>query len=152
MILSDVFTSQKLLEEYNCSLSPLSLFGSYRRSHNNVIILYLRMHWAIFIKTFHFVVKYFALITAFWTLLCCPTVGNHSDIRKHQFDVKWDEKKKSKHLFSTWMKLWQTWDILHARERSRWRMPVQINSVVYLHAILFRMYERDTGIKLQIPN
>ena len=60
---------QRLLEELDCNL--LSRFLEHRKN-----ILYciqwicFTMHWAVFIKTYYFFVKYFALTTASWTLMC----------------------------------------------------------------------------------
>ena len=55
--------------------SLLSLFGTQQRNHN-VAIFCLRIHWATFIKIFHFAVKYFVLNTASSNMIWCPLVEN----------------------------------------------------------------------------
>lgn len=37
--------------------------------------------------------------------------------------------------------------ILFNRERTNWKMPEQINSVVYLYVILFKTHQKDTAIE-----
>ena len=93
---------QKLLEECNCSLS---LF--YMESSKEIIVLHPYFICECietgFNKTFTFVVIYFALITAFWTLVCCPVVGKHSEVGKYPFYVKHIAKSSVKTLKSKWI-------------------------------------------------
>ena len=63
VMLSHTVLARKILEECNCIFSPL-----YLQCNKQVMILYpyfvceVLVHWAIFMKTFHFVVKYFSIL------------------------------------------------------------------------------------------
>ena len=71
----------------------------------NATVVY---QFSIFIKIFHFVVKHFSVITASRTLLCCPIVGNYSDIRKVAMTFSRNTK--------TVLKLQQMRDMFYGRE------------------------------------
>ena len=123
--------SQKLLEESNCRLSP-SIWDV--TTHNIVSIFYTWMHWAISIKAFHFVVKYFALITASWTLICCPIIGKHSNIRKYWFYAKYVAQNFTRKTFSVGESIFKfaaNLRYIYARKFKCWKTPEQITSVVY---------------------
>ena len=65
------------------------------KEHHIAFIFCLQMHWAIFIITFYFVVKYFAPILAYWNLIYCPIVGNQSNFRKYWFGAKQSQKMQT---------------------------------------------------------
>ena len=78
-------------------------------------------------------------------MICCPIVGNHSDIRRYQFHAKYVANKFSQSIFfSKRIKLHQIKDILHGRERNPLKTLEQVTPVVYfrvVHVTLFRMHE-----------
>lgn len=100
---------------------------------------------ALFIKTFHFTVKYFLLITASCTLTWCPFVGNHSDTRKHRFHAKYIAKKFSRNTFLVIKYIFKIAanqrNILYGKERNH--LKNRYSSVFYFHVVLFKMRERD---------
>ena len=108
------------------------------------------MHWAIFIQTFPFVVKYFALITASWTLLCCPIIGNHSNIRKYRFHARYAAKKFSQNTFLVSK---YTFKVAANQRYILWKWKKSPKNFwadcwyFYIHLTLFRMRKRASEWK-----
>ena len=96
--------------------------------------------------------KYFALNSASRTFICFLTVGNHSDIRKYRFHAKYVVKTFRWNTFlisECILKLQQIKDTFYGRERNSLKTPEQVTLLVYVHAILFRMHDRDTATELE---
>ena len=93
-----------------CSLSSL-YFICCKKKYYIGSIRCLRIHWAVFIKTFHF-----ALIHASWDLIYCPIVGNHSNFRKYWFHAKQSHNVLSKQVLSKWtlfQNVLSSWEFQH---------------------------------------
>ena len=117
------------------------LFGRYKKA----IKLY---PYFVCENMFYFVVKYFAQITASWTLICCPIPGNHSNIRKNLFHGKYVTKMFSQITFSVSKRIFKVaanqryivWKMMKYLKATR-----QVTRVVWLNVILFRIYEKDAA-------
>ena len=58
------------------------------RKHHIVSIVCLQMDWVVFIITFYFLMKYFALILAFLNFIYCPIVGNYPNFKMYWFQAE----------------------------------------------------------------
>ena len=95
--------------------------------------------------------KYFALITASWTLICCPIIGNHSDsidsgsIDSIQYISQTSSAETQFYEVNAFLKLEQLRGILYRRKRNHVKSLEQDTYVAYLYVILFRIHEKDTA-------
>lgn len=101
----------------------------------------------VFIETF--VTKYFTLLTVSWNIINLPNVFHQiSGCRFQVLDKRrsqWVNVPLKQCVFGR-VAVNERY-ILFNRERTNWKMPEQINSVVYLYVILFKTPQKDTAIE-----
>ena len=124
--------------EHDCSLS--SLYSTCSKEISNCIHTLLQIHWAVFLKTYHF-----ELIPAFWNLIYFPIVGNHSYFRKYWLHANQSRKRfaeisfKQVNAFSKCFAFGRV-AVNHRHiicKRNRWKIPQHTVADVYILMLLY---------------